>query len=155
MKYLKIFEEYQPDQGLKNEILSKLRGLISDIIDISLERLDEITERGKSIVFDVNIEDNKGYITGIINARFNPENDFSDDDIIWITNNKFNYPTDDEALDILSLLNKDGQLQVTISVVYDDEDGDLKALPCGDILNRLGEAYPDIEFTTFAPWDLN
>lgn len=148
MKYLKIFEEYQPDQGLKNEILSKLRGLIFDIIDISLERLDEITERGKSIVFDVNIEDNKGYITGIIHARFNPENDFSDDDITWIPT------TDDEALDILSLLNKDGQLQVTISVVYDDEDGDLKALPCGDILNRLGEAYPDIEFTTFAPWDL-
>jgi hypothetical protein len=86
-------------------------------------------------------------LDSIVGGKFNRNEDFTDDDIYWISGS--------QLYTILRMLkNKENKLHLTFSLVY-NEDGDMKQLHGGEILKRMSELYPDLEIDSHNPWDIN
>lgn len=152
MIHLKLFEGFSNEE-IKKEILDNcnIRNIIDDLIDVSLERLDEVEEDeylDKSIIFEILIEDKEtNFLDSIVGGKFNRNEEFTDDDLYWINGS--------QLYTILKMLkNKENKLHLTFSVVY-GEDGDLRQSNNGEIIERMSELYPDLEIDTFNPWDIN
>jgi hypothetical protein len=152
MKYLKLFENHSNIESLKSQILNDLgiKKLTYDIIDASFDNLDEY-ERGeegeilqKSLIFEILVDD--GYLESIIHCNFDLSSKFTEDNIIWVI--------DEKSLSGVVERLKSGKVIVLLSVIIGEE-GNKKQVSCGDIIERLESMYPDIEFTTFDPWDIN
>jgi hypothetical protein len=155
MIHLKLFEGFSNDEEIKKEIFENynIRNIINDLIDVSLERLDEVEEDeylDKSIIYEISIEgwnDNYLYSDSIVGGKFNKNEVFTDDDIYWTSSA--------ELSTILKMLkDKESKLTLTFSVVH-GEDGELKQLNNGDIIERMSDLYPELEIDTFNPWDIN
>lgn len=157
MIHLKLFEGFSNDEQVKEEILEKynIRKIIYDLIDVSLERLDEVEEDeylDKSIIFEISIEgwvNNYQLLESIVGGKFNRSEEFTDENIYWI-------PLNSEDLNKVykMLQDKESKLFLTFSVVY-GEDGDLRQSHDGGISNRMSDLYPDLEIDIFNPWDIN
>jgi len=153
MIHLKLFEGFSNDEQIKEEILENynIRNIIYDLIDVSLERLDEVEEDeylDKSIIFEISVEDTEtNFLDSIVGGKFNRNDEFKDSDIYWISGS--------QLYTILRMLkSENNKLHLTFSVVY-GEDGDLKQSHNGEIIERMSELYPDLEIDTFNPWDIN
>lgn len=155
MIYLRLFESHSIDNIKKEILYPKIINIINDIIHTSLDFLDtgvrgeEDIILPKSIVIGVDIEKD-GYTESLLGTHFKSLETYNEnDDIYWESN----------SIENLSKINEDMKLgkiklHVTFSIVIDD--GDIKAVDYqSDIYSRIEEAYPDVEFDTFAPWDLN
>ena len=157
MIHLKLFEGFSNDEQIKEEILEKynIRKIIYDLIDVSLERLDEIEEDeylDKSIIFEISIDgwvDNYQLLEPIVGGKYNRNEEFTDENIYWI-------PLSSEDLNKVykMLQNKESKLSLTFSIVY-GEDGDLRQSHNGEIIERMSDLYPNLEIDTFNPWDIN
>jgi hypothetical protein len=153
MKYLIFFESHSNIESLKSEILGLgIRKLAYDIIDASLDNLDEYEndEEGeilqKSLIFEVLIDN--GYLESIIQCNFDLATKFTEANIIWV-NEDIN-----KLSEIITNLTLSHKILVLLSVIVGEE-GNKKQVSCGDIIERLESMYPDIEFNTFDPWDIN
>lgn len=157
MIHLKLFEGFSNDEQIKEEILEKynIRKIIYDLIDVSLERLDDVEEDeylDKSIIFEISIEgwvDNYKLLEAIVGGKFNRNEEFTDENMHWI-------PLNSKELNTVYKMLQDekSKLYLTFSVVT-GEDGDLKQLHDGGISERMSALYPDLEIDTFNPWDIN
>lgn len=152
MIHLKLFEGFSNDEEIKKEILDNynIRNIIDDLIDVSLERLDEVEEDeylDKSIIFEILIEDKEANFLEIVGGKFNRNEEFTDDGLYWVNGS--------QLYTILKMLkNKENKLHLTFSVVY-GEVGDLRQSHNGEIIERMSELYPDLEIDIFNPWDIN
>ncbi len=157
MIYLRLFESHSIDNIKKEILYPKIINIINDIIHTSLDfldtgvRNDENITLPKSIVIGVSIERENGDTESLLGTHFeNMETYNEDSDIYWESND----------IERLSKINDDIKsnkikLHVTFSIVVKNN-GDLEAVDYqSDIYNRIEEAYPDVEFDTFDPWDLN
>lgn len=157
MIHLKLFEGFSNDEDIKKEILDNynIRNIIDDLIDVSLERLDEIEEDeylDKSIIFEISIEgwvNNYQLLEPIVGGKYNRNEEFTDENIYWI-------PLSSEDLNKVykMLQDKESKLSLTFSIVY-GEDGDLRQSHNGEIIERMSDLYPNLEIDTFNPWDIN
>jgi hypothetical protein len=160
MKYLIFFESHSNIESLKNEILNNfgLKKLAYDIIDASFDNLDKYDERDdegeilkKSLIFQImlnQIEHDYNIGDAIIEVEFSLYKSFSENDINWILS------IEKDLKNTIELLKSGLKYWVLLSVIVGEE-GNRKQVSCGDIIEKLESMYPDIEFDTFDPWDIN
>lgn len=159
MKIIKTFEsfiDWKKDWKKSFLIESGLLEILNNLAELSLEYLDQKhfvqdENYSKSLVFVINFKEGD-YISTIISGHFNHKESNLEDNLEWIQSEE----SYSEILDKLKL--KTANLIIEISVVANNDAFTVAGVlgeDTSEIYGIISEMYPEVEFDTIQPWDLN
>ena len=163
MRYLKIFESFSKEEWKKRFLeASNLLEILYDLKEVSLEYLDvrqrQISDEGeqeildKKIIFAFDLHDKEVQFLGnLCGGEYSLENTDIEENLYW---------SDDieDPIEVIEEGFKSGKLYLSINFcIVTGEDGDLSPVnsDTANVFQRISDMYPDAEFDTFNPWDLN
>jgi hypothetical protein len=170
MKYIKLFENFSNDDSSRKEWKKKVLevsnalDILYDLKDISLELLDvrankeaddefeDDKQLEKRVVYLVDLHQKDiEYKGNLFGGEFSHESPVIEDSIYWSSDI-------DEPIEEIEEGFRTGDLYLNITFcVVVGEDGNVTAIndDTSKLYGRISEIYPDVEFDTFNPWDLN
>jgi hypothetical protein len=163
MRYLKIFESFSKEEWKKRFLeASNLLEILYDLKEVSLEYLDvrqrQISDEGeeeildKKIIFAFDLHDKEVQFLGnLCSGQYSLEDTDIEENLYW---------SDDieDPIEEIEEGFKSGKLYLSINFcIVTGEDGDLQTVneDTSNALERISSMYPEVEFDTFDPWDLN
>ena len=163
MRYLKIFESFSKEEWKKRFLeASNLLEILYDLKEASLEYLDvrqrQINDEGeqeildKKIIFALDLHDKEAQFLGnLCGGEYSLENTDIEENLYW---------SDDieDPIEEIEEGFKSGKLYLSINFcIVTGEDGDLSPVnsDTANVFQRISDMYPEAEFDTFNPWDLN
>ena len=163
MRYLKIFESFSKEEWKKRFLeASNLLEILYDLKEASLEYLDvrqrQISDEGeqeildKKIIFALDLYDKEAQFLGnLCGGEYSLENTDIEENLYW---------SDDieDPIEEIEEGFKSGKLYLSINFcIVTGEDGDLSPVnsDTANVFQRISDMYPEAEFDTFNPWDLN
>ena len=163
MRYLKIFESFSKEEWKKRFLeASNLLEILYDLKEVSLEYLDvrhrQISDEGeqeildKKIIFAFDLHDREAQFLGnLCSGQYSLEDTEIEENLYWSDD------IEDPIEDIEEGF-KSGKLYLSINFcIVTGEDGDLSPVnsDTANVFQRISDMYPEAEFDTFNPWDLN
>lgn len=163
MERLRLFESFSKEEWQK-EIMdaSNMLDILYDLKEVALEYLDvrhkavndedeEVTLE-KKIIFVVDLYDREdGYLANLAGGQYSLEDTDIEGNLYW--SDDITAPAEEIVAGFKS---EKLYLNITFCIVT-GEDGDLQTVneDTSNALERISSMYPEVEFDTFDPWDLN
>ena len=163
MKRLRLFESFSKEEWQK-EIMdaSNMLDILYDLKEVSLEYLDirhkavndedEDVVLEKKVIFVVDLYDREdGYLANLAGGQYSLEDTDIEGNLYWP--DEITAPAEEIVAGFKS---EKLYLNITFCIVV-GEDGDLQTVneDTSNALERISSMYPEVEFDTFDPWDLN
>lgn len=162
MERLRLFESFSKEEWQK-EIMdaSDMLDILYDLKEVSLEYLDvrhkavndedEDVTLEKKVIFVVDLYDREdGYLANLAGGQYSLEDTDIEGNLYW--------PDDMVPAEKIAAGFKSEKLYLNITFcIVTGEDGDLQTVneDTSNALERISSMYPEVEFDTFDPWDLN
>lgn len=162
MERLRLFESFSKEEWQK-EIMdaSNMLDILYDLKEVSLEYLDvrhkavndedEEVALEKKVIFVVDLYDREdGYLANLAGGQYSLEDTDIEGNLYW--------PDDMVPAEKIASGFKSEKLYLNITFcIVTGEDGDLQTVneDTSNALERISSMYPEVEFDTFDPWDLN
>jgi len=163
MERLRLFESFSKEEWQK-EIMdaSNMLDILYDLKEVSLEYLDvrhkavndedEDVALEKKVIFVVDLYDREdGYLANLAGGQYSLEDTDIEGNLYWPDD--ITAPVEEIVAGFKS---EKLYLNITFCIVV-GEDGDLQTVneDTSNALERISSMYPEVEFDTFDPWDLN
>jgi len=168
MRYLKIFESFSKEEWKKRFLeASNLLEILYDLKEASLEYLDvrhrqdnrfseddeeDFNLLDKKIIFAFDLHDREVQFLGnLCSGQYSLEDTDIEENLYWSDDI-------DDPIEEIEEGFKSGRLYLSITFcIVVGEDGDLRAIndDTANVFQRISDMYPEAEFDTFNPWDLN